>query len=635
MTRPALTASVLLAHAVVAQGTWIPADGGCPWHDREGRYVIGKLPVAYVGHEPVPQQACDEPRRLLLPADGAAQVFIAISSTQSAEFAERLKLESTGDQLSLMDAAGKRALMTYDILIYRDPPRLTPFPGAKAGIMLLSWPGLGGREDAGARQAPAGRAAGKNVYTPDERAWPWHDRVDQWLMVDVPPGVKHGDPVPQQSCTARSIVLPADDVAAVTIGISDGDVPLIPANLTARVADTGSDFHIQAPSGGRKLPYSVFVFRNPPRQAAFTGFKAGVVLLALKEMDVMSEPRTATPERKPAVSGILQPEQEFAAQEWPFEPGERRVKMHVAEPKAGINANTGMMLCLHNWGGIYNQPAYIQWCTAFADRYNVVAASVNYLQSGDGEPKIVGEKPYDHGYLQAMDCIRALYHISRQLTEAGAAFNPRRCYSMGGSGGGNVSLMVNKLAPHTFACVVDICGMPGLTDGIAYGTGEYGSGLNAGYAREPDSPARLTTDMQEIRDPGHPGHLKRHFQANPTNKVVIVHGLDDRSCPAPHKITIFRNMVAAGFHPDGHFLTPKDVDGQVITTTGHAVGNRQRVVETFADVYLLEAGSHALQLPGPNDFERGKQVAFPTTNGQVIVDYSAGPPSVRFEAATR
>ena len=179
---------------------------------------------------------------------------------------------------------------------------------------------------------------------------------------------------------------------------------------------------------------------------------------------------------------MLQTDQEFIAQEWPFEPGERKVKMHVEAPDAGINDNTGLMLVLHNWAGRYNEAHYVQWCKAFADRYNVVAASVNYLQSGGGEPTIAGEKPYDHGYLQAVDCLRALYHIQRQITDAAITFNPRRCYAMGGSGGGNVALMANKLAPHTFACVVDICGMPGLTDGIAYGTGEYGSKLNAGYS---------------------------------------------------------------------------------------------------------------------------------------------------------
>ena len=255
---------------------------------------------------------------------------------------------------------------------------------------------------------------------------------------------------------------------------------------------------------------------------------------------------------------------------------------------------------------------------------------MNYLQSGGGEPQVPGQFPYDHGYLQAIDCLRALYHVQRQVREAGLAFNPHRCYSMGGSGGGNVTLMVNKFAPHTFACVVDICGMPGLTEGIAFGSGEWASTISAGYSRDPESPAFLSPAMMEIRDPGHPAHLQVQFAANPDNKVIIVHGLDDLSCPAVPKIAIYRNMVGAGFRPDAHFLTPWFVDGEAVTTTGHPVGHRDKVVERFADDYLLEEGRLALQVPGPNDFERADQVLFPTGGGRFVVDYSGGPPSVRF-----
>jgi len=327
----------------------------------------------------------------------------------------------------------------------------------------------------------------------------------------------------------------------------------------------------------------------------------------------------------------MQSEQEFVSQEWPFAPGERKVKMHVEVPAAGITAGTGLMLVLHNWGGRYNEAHYVAWCREFADRYNVVAASVNYLQSG-GQPEAEGKRPYDCGYLQAIDCLRALYAIDEQLRASGTAYNPRRCYAMGGSGGGNVSLMVSKFAPHTFACIIDICGMPGLTDGIAYGLRETGTSLNAGYSRDPASSAFLARHMQEIRDPGFPAHLAIQFKANPASKVVVVHGLDDTSCPAVDKIRIFHDMMAAGFRPDGHFLTPWFVDGKAVTTTGHPVGNRMLVVERFADAYLLETGALALAVPGPNDFERKIDVVFPVTGGQYVVDYSHGPPSIRFLA---
>lgn len=323
---------------------------------------------------------------------------------------------------------------------------------------------------------------------------------------------------------------------------------------------------------------------------------------------------------------MLVAEQHFVAQEWPVVPGERQMKMHVEEPPAGVNGNTGLMLVLHNWGGVYDAPEYLQWSRTFASRYNVIAISVNYLQSG---PSWNEHLPYDHGYLQAMDCLRALHAVWSRLRDRSIAFNEHRIYSMGGSGGGNVTQMVMKLAPHTFACGVDICGMPGLIDAIAYGTGE-GTTLNAGYSRDPTSPAYLSVDMQEIRDFGHPKHCRLLKAANPTLKIVIVHGLNDATCPVVPKIEQYRNMVAAGLEVDGHFLTPLDVDGVAVTDTGHAVGDREQVVIKYADEYLREDGRFPKATQGPSDFTRGGEFAYPTSNGQYVISFD-GPPTVRFE----
>ncbi|HRU05994.1 MAG TPA: DUF2920 family protein [Candidatus Brocadiia bacterium] len=327
---------------------------------------------------------------------------------------------------------------------------------------------------------------------------------------------------------------------------------------------------------------------------------------------------------------LLAQDQEFDAQEWPFEPGPRKVKMWIQEPERGVNANTGLMLVLHNWGGFYTSPEYVKWCKTFADRYNVVAVSVNYLQSGEDWKRTEGRLPYDHGYLQAMDCLGALYHVRRQLKAQGAAFNDSRIYSMGGSGGGNVTQMVMKLAPRAFACGVDICGMPGLTDNVAYGLGQDGCKLNAGYSRDPASPCFLSVDMQEIRDFGHVEHNRIRFQLNPSQKIVIVHGVADRSCSVVRKIDQFQRMVALGMDVDGHFLTEWHVDGVVVTTTGHKVGDREQVVVRFADEYLLENGRMKKSAPGPSDFALGGEVVYPTTNGKFVIDYKAYP-VIRFE----
>jgi len=331
---------------------------------------------------------------------------------------------------------------------------------------------------------------------------------------------------------------------------------------------------------------------------------------------------------------MLEQDQEFTAQEWPFEPGERRVKMWVELPQKGVGPNTGLMLVLHNWGGVYDRANYVEWCRTFAERYNVTAVSVNYLQSGDPglRAREATSLPYDCGYLQAMDSIGALYHVRRQLLGNGVEFNEHRVYAMGGSGGGNVTQMAMKLAPRTFACGVDICGMPGLTDGLAYGTGEYGSNLGAGYSRDPESPAYMTADMQEIRDFGHLEHCRLLHEANPDLKIVTVHGVDDQSCPVVPKIGQYQRMVQAGLDVDGHFLTPFDVDGEAVTCTTHPVGRRDRVVMKYADVYMKEDGEFAKATTGPSDFSRGGQFEYPTTSGRYVIDFSAYP-QIRFDPA--
>jgi hypothetical protein len=286
------------------------------------------------------------------------------------------------------------------------------------------------------------------------------------------------------------------------------------------------------------------------------------------------------------------------------------------------------MLCLHNWGGIYDQPIYKSWCRTFAERYDVVTISVNYLQSGAEGKLETREHAYDFGYLQAMDCIGALYQVREQLLGEGLDFDEHRVYAMGGSGGGNVTQMVCKLAPHTFACGVDICGMPGLIDAMAFGTGE-GTHIDAGYSRDPASPYFLSDDMRRIRDFGDSEHCRLLAEANPGLKIVIVHGVDDASCPVVPKMEQFARMTAAGMAVDGRFLTEADVDGYAVTTTGHPVGNRDRVVMKYADDYMLPEGRLAKRTQQENDFQRGGVFEYPGNDGRFVIDF-AGYPRIEY-----
>ena len=320
------------------------------------------------------------------------------------------------------------------------------------------------------------------------------------------------------------------------------------------------------------------------------------------------------------------------AQEWPQKPGPRKVQIWVHYPErsrlSSVNAQTGIMLSLHNWGGSYNVGTADP--NTLAQRYNVVAVCVDYLQSG-AQASIRDPEPYDYGYLQALDVLRALHFVMSELKAKNIPFDTSRIFSTGGSGGGNVSLMANKLAPRTFAGIIDLCGMPKLTDIVAYNL-PGSMGLDARYSQDAASPNFLNPDAQEIRFAGHPEHLRLMESWGTSSKVIVVHGVDDKLfVNEVHELV--DNMKTAGLDVEPHFITKEQVDGKVFTTTGHALGNRTLIVQQVADKYLLPNSPTALHRAGPTDFDRRDQsVRYPTKNGVWVISYEVGYPVGRFEA---
>ncbi len=326
----------------------------------------------------------------------------------------------------------------------------------------------------------------------------------------------------------------------------------------------------------------------------------------------------------PAVNGTV----EIPAQEWPLRPGPRSVRVLVHFPGgklANVNRETGIMLTLHNWGGVdcvgTANPREL------ADRLNVVALCVNYLQSGPKD-SIEGPEPYDFGYLQALDALRAVWLVQHELKQTKRPFAEGRIFATGGSGGGNVALMANKLAPRTFACVVDLCGMAKLSDAIAFKL--PGSPLDARYSRDPKSPNYLSLDHQELRYLGNPDHLAVMKRLGSTAKIVVVHGVDDTTCPFAHAQEMAAWMKRAKLDVESHWIAKKDLDGKIFTSTGHALGDRTKIVFKVASKYLEPGG---LARKGMSDFDARDDVRFPTTNGAFFISYANGYPVGRFEPA--
>jgi len=316
------------------------------------------------------------------------------------------------------------------------------------------------------------------------------------------------------------------------------------------------------------------------------------------------------------------------AQEWEFQEGPRTIKVYIYYPGksiTNINADTGLMLSLHNWGGtnaIGTADPQI-----LADTYNVIGICVDYLQSGKYDSKT--SPPYDFGYLQSLDALLALYWTHSQLKSNNTSFNSGRIFCTGGSGGGNVTQMANKLAPRTFAAIIDMCGMAKLNNDIAFGL-EGGSYLNAGYSKDSKAPNYLSPDAQEIRDLSNPVHLKQMKEWGCTTTIYIVHGSTDTICPIDEKRSVIRNMKATGFSVYPLILEDKHLDGKIYASTGHSLGNRTLIVQDVADAALNPSSNSRAIRRGPSDFERKETLSFKTSNGFWDIDYSNGYPIGKF-----
>ncbi|MCC6144239.1 MAG: DUF2920 family protein [Candidatus Hydrogenedentes bacterium] len=321
---------------------------------------------------------------------------------------------------------------------------------------------------------------------------------------------------------------------------------------------------------------------------------------------------------------------DLPAQEWPHAPGPRTVKVYIHYPngqRADVDDQTGLILTLHNWNGTAARGAPNP--QTLADRFNLVGIAVDYLQSGDFD--VDRDPPYDFGYLQALDALRALYFVYDGLRAAGIPFDPSRIYCTGGSGGGNVTLMANKLAPRTFAAVFDFSGMARLSDDIAFGY-PAGSRLNAGYSEDPNSQRYLSADGQLLRDLTYPPHQRDMKVFGNTAKIIITHGMSDDVCPFPDKADAAAAMQEAGLDVETHFIGDEQLDGKIFKDTGHSIGDRTRMLLHIGAPYLDPASEQCLRREGPTDFDlRDDTVRYPGPTGTCIIGYEAGYPVGRFE----
>ena len=100
--------------------------------------------------------------------------------------------------------------------------------------------------------------------------------------------------------------------------------------------------------------------------------------------------------------------------------------------------------------------------------------------------------------------------------------------------------------------------------------------------------------------------------------MIVIHGTTDDACPVADAREMAANLRDAGLDVDGHFITEADFEPGVVTNTGHAVGDRTKIVLKFAGRYLTPGSPELLVRQGPSDFERRDEaVRYPAHGGVV------------------
>jgi predicted esterase len=253
------------------------------------------------------------------------------------------------------------------------------------------------------------------------------------------------------------------------------------------------------------------------------------------------------------------------------------------------NADTGLMVMLHGWGGDYHQ--YDAYCADWRDRFNCIMLQVNYRGSSNAS------KPYDFGKYQPIDALRAVHWVL-----ANYPVNRQRIIGWGGSGGGNVILQCGKMAPHTFALIVEHAGITHPTNAADMKAGwdrpERAGGWQGtalGGTKEYPEPERL------IRDPVYHAAL---FNA----KVYIFHPDLDTTVGIQHGIRMAYALRAAG----------KDVVFEIIEGGNHmftgALDPHERDRKLATEFYCTDDILNR-RTDGLTDFDRKAPVVLPVNDG--------------------
>jgi hypothetical protein len=269
-------------------------------------------------------------------------------------------------------------------------------------------------------------------------------------------------------------------------------------------------------------------------------------------------------------------------------------------------------------------------CAAFAaapSRPEVAAV----IDPPDGERQ-------NFGVVQALDHLRVL----GDLIERGPAFDVRRVVALGSSHGGYIAHTLAKLAPSTFAAVIDNSAyvQPPTNYGGGGAHAEYLSAVGGVLLRcrtprafsfdDRDAADFYGRDQDLIRDMAYPPHLEIQRGAAPdggTRFRMVNWAGDEISSPAA-KARQAARLAAAGFDARLRLVADADIDGHIYKQPVHGLAAS---LTAFADVHLPEVAPRGVD-PDP---VRGASVDYPCVDQVYRFRHTARFPYVTAERLDR
>jgi hypothetical protein len=383
----------------------------------------------------------------------------------------------------------------------------------------------------------------------------------------------------------------------------------------------------------------------------------------------------------------------------------RTVRVFVKGPTGGVNSETRILVNLHGLGGRQNDISYKMFRRVISDELNTVVVGVNFLGTASyvhdqgfidrtvrpqvvmllaherskfqaiganmtvtlGPPRfffipnadaarVLSEADptdyWDFGYGQALDVLRALHWLVEQLRLSYGIERPPPIDVVSQSAGSQVAIMALKLAPRTFASVLDIGGyfivggsepllvellsnQFGHSDHAAHASFIYPGMPKMALVRRVPVPfadgltRRESTLADEVSIRVVTDHAAWITRTQLSGRFLSIGGAADLRMTNEGRDTFLGHLRKAGVDAELEVIGKDRVDGSIFSATEHEITRApERVYRQYAAKLRKTSVTSVSDLGSDSVYE------FPTATGSWSMSFRPTP-TIDFQARQR